>query len=119
LAGCGHAHVSTLQLVAKDAENSYRVTPGSVIVVTIPSDRTWRWKYDPHLDGLRPRVRVLSHGWTPPATSRPGATGTEVWRFRATEKGKGGILLTYWDPKESARQAAHSVPAWSVTLHVR
>jgi len=120
LAGCGQAQVSTLHLVAKDATKSYRVTRGSVIVVTIPSDRNVRWRYDPYFDDLRPRVRVLSHRWVPPATSRPGATGTEVWRFRATDKGKGGILLTYWDPRvESVREAAHALPAWSATLHVR
>ena len=111
------ALAATLHLAAADAEKSFTVAPRTVIVVTLPVDFYTRkpgshWEYVPYYQGPRD-VRVLSHRFV---RRGKGGKRREVWRFRATRRGRSGIELVYFPSKHWRRRFA---VAWSATIRVR
>jgi len=97
LAGCGQAHRqtqhSTLQLTVKDNRKEFTIRPHGEIVLTLPSDRStrYRWQWTAERSPMGAGLRTISHRYIPPAKSAPGAAGVETWRLRAV--GNEGIMV--------------------------
>ena len=109
LAGCGQTHhYAMLHLTAQDLHLNLNrkysggghavVRPGQQIAITLPSNPSsgyhWTYLISPNVGS----VTFVSHTCAAPATSRPGASGEETWRFKALRKSDIGVGIdfSYW-----------------------
>ena len=103
-------------LTEADSGKRFDVFPNQEVVVRLASNRTtgYRWQL------VDPRSAVAAVLGEPeylaPASARPGAGGTEVWRLRVMVAGQVTLVFEYRRPFEKGGPAARSA---SFTLLAR
>ena len=107
--------LATLTLRPADSGHTFSVAARTPIVLVLPSNATtgYSWKLS-----ARPRsavVRLVSHRYVAPKTTRPGAGGKEIWRFTAVGKGTARLRLAYVGPGQARKVARR----FGVVLRVR
>lgn len=90
--------LATLTLRPADNGHTFSVAARTPVVLVLPSNATtgYSWKLS-----ARPSsavLRLVSHRYVAPKTTRPGAGGKEVWRFLAVGKGTVRLRLAYVGP---------------------
>lgn len=109
------ALVAVLALGPGSNGHTYSVAPNRTIVVTLPSNQTTGFSW--HL-AARPKrhvVKLVSHRYVAPQTSKVGAAGKEIWRFRAVGAGSTWLRLVYEQGGKMNSMGRH----YGVKIHVR
>lgn len=81
-------------------EAALEVTAGQTFTITLAANPStgYQWGLAEPLDEAT--VRLVGSEYLPPASSRPGAGGTEVWTFSGVRRGTARIVLGYARPWE-------------------
>lgn len=107
--------LTTLALRPADNGHTYSVAAPTKIVLVLPSNGTTGYEWLLARRSDRSVVKLVSHSYVAPTTKRPGAAGTEVWRFEAVGAGTARLQLAYARPGQAKRAARR----FAVTLRVR
>ena len=122
LAGCGQTDRATLHLTAKDNGKSFTVSKGAPFVVTLATNPSTGYHWSGGQEspgGVHVGVRWVSRRYVPPATSRPGARGTEVFRFRSEGPDSGTVGLFISRVRGHNRFDQTVAQSFAVTINVR
>jgi predicted secreted protein len=110
------ALVATLHLAAKDNHKSFSVKPKTVIFLTLSSNASTGYSWEPLMGPADTGVlRLVSRKYVAPKNASPGASGKEVFRFRAVRKARAHLRLVYvrrWQQHKPARN-------FNATIYVR
>jgi inhibitor of cysteine peptidase len=99
---------STLIITTKDSGHELRVSPGQVLQIRLPSNRTTGYSWSL----ANPSSAVLKPRGTPTyerKTSTAGAGGTELWEFVAVQGGHQTLHFEYRRQWEKSTKPAKTI----------
>jgi inhibitor of cysteine peptidase len=95
--------------ISRHVTDSLEVTPGSTITVTLWSNQTtgFKWSEDATITD-QSIIQQIEHKYIPPEDEElVGASGKEVWTFKAPKEGTTTVSMEYSQPWEGGEKDAY------------
>lgn len=100
--------------ISHSIERAIEVDAGDTFEISLFSNRTTGFQW-PELAGIADSsiINQISHEYKPPESDLPGASGKEIWIFKAIKKGITSISMKYDQPWDGGIKAE-----WGFSLEI-